>query len=47
MGAVTIRGNLAQILSVLARVWPAAPDVSDVVSPGRKSWPDHRPERKK
>ncbi|MDB4893884.1 MAG: hypothetical protein JWN15_146 [Firmicutes bacterium] len=47
MGAVTIRGNLAQILSVLARVWPAAPDVSEVVSPGRKSWPDHRPERKK
>lgn len=48
-GTVTIRGNLAQILAVLARVWPAAPSVQEVFSPGRQSWPDCRtqPEKEK
>lgn len=42
-GTVTIRGNLGQILSVLGRVWPAAPADRDAFSPGRQSWPDTRP----
>ncbi len=42
-GSVTIKGNLAQILAVLGRVWPAAPEGSrEVVSPGRQHWPDKR-----
>lgn len=45
-GSVTIRGNLAQVLAVLDRVWPAAPDVREVSSPGRQSWPDVRADRK-
>ncbi len=45
-GTVTIRGNLAQILAVLKRVWPTLPDEDDVVSPGRQSWPDTRRNRK-
>jgi hypothetical protein len=44
-GAITIRGNLAQLLSVLARVWPAAPDVKEYVSPGRQSWPEPKPSK--
>lgn len=44
-GTVTLQGNLGQILAVLGRVWPAAPDSREVSSPGRQSWPD-RPERK-
>lgn len=39
-GSIVIRGNLAQLLSVLGRVWPAPPEVREVISPGRKSWPD-------
>lgn len=47
-GTVTFRGNLAQLLSVLARVWPAAPAPAeqDAYSPGRQSWPGRKPERK-
>jgi hypothetical protein len=44
-GTVTLRGNVTQIMAVLARVWPTLPEVRDVVSPGRQSWPD-RPDRK-
>lgn len=44
-GTVTLHGNLAQILAVLGRVWPAAPEVREVFSPGRQSWPDQRSER--
>lgn len=39
-GTITIKGNVAQLLSVLARVWPAAPETRDITSPGRQSWPD-------
>jgi len=39
MGTLTVRGNLAQLLAVLARVWPAPPDVEEAFSPGRQSWP--------
>lgn len=48
-GTITFRGNLAQIMSVLARVWPTLPEVREAFSPGRQSWPDvrePRPERK-
>jgi hypothetical protein len=45
-GAVTIRGNLAQILAVLGRVWPAAPTHTDAFSPGRQNWPSRRTDRK-
>jgi hypothetical protein len=45
-GAITFRGNLAQVLAVLARVWPAAPEVREVFSPGRQSWPDFQREPK-
>lgn len=45
-GAVTIRGNLAQILAVLGRVWPAAPTHTDAFSPGRQNWPNPRADRK-
>lgn len=45
-GAVTIRGNLAQILAVLGRVWPAAPTHTDAFSPGRQNWPNPRTHRK-
>ena len=41
-GMITFRGNLGHILAVLARVWPVMPEVRDVWSPGRQSWPDHR-----
>jgi hypothetical protein len=44
-GAVTFRGNLAQILAVLGRVWPGPPEARDIMSPGRQNWPD-RTERK-
>lgn len=43
-GSLTLRGNLAQLLSVLSRVWPVLPEVREVVSPGRKHWPDIRSE---
>lgn len=39
-GSIVFRGNLAQLLSVLGRVWPAPPEAREVISPGRKSWPD-------
>lgn len=39
-GTVTFRGNLAQIMAVLARVWPAQPGVREAFSPGRQSWPE-------
>ncbi|HWI65375.1 MAG TPA: hypothetical protein VNT75_26380 [Symbiobacteriaceae bacterium] len=39
-GTVTFKGNLAQIMAVLSRVWPTLPDVRDVSSPGRQSWPE-------
>jgi hypothetical protein len=39
-GTVTFRGNMAQLMAVLARVWPTLPEVRDVVSPGRQSWPE-------
>lgn len=45
-GSITLKGNLAQLLSVLERVWPGPPESREVLSPGRKSWPDHRPDRK-
>lgn len=48
-GTITVRGNLAQILAVLGRVWPGAPapqDTRDVASPGRQNWPDRRPKAK-
>ena len=45
-GTVTFKGNLAQLMSVLGRIWPSAPEVREVSSPGRQNWPDHRPERK-
>jgi len=41
-GSITFRGNLTQLLAVLARVWPTPPEVREVVSPGRKSWPDYQ-----
>lgn len=44
-GTVTFRGNIAQLMAVLGRVWPTLPDVREIVSPGRQSWPD-RTERK-
>ncbi len=44
-GTVTLKGNLSQLMAVLARVWPTPPESRDVVSPGRQSWPD-RPDRK-
>lgn len=46
-GSITFKGNLTQLLAVLARVWPTLPEVREVVSPGRKSWPDctHKAER--
>lgn len=40
-GSITFRGNLTQLLAVLARIWPTLPEGREVVSPGRKSWPDH------
>lgn len=40
-GSITFRGNLTQLLAVLARIWPTLPEVREVVSPGRKSWPDY------
>lgn len=39
-GTVSFSGNLAQILAVLARVWPTPPEAREVSSPGRQSWPD-------
>jgi hypothetical protein len=39
-GSILIQGNLGQILAVLERLWPVPPAVREVVSPGRKSWPD-------
>lgn len=46
-GSITFQGNLTQLLAVLARIWPTLPEVREVVSPGRKSWPDynHKPEK--
>lgn len=41
-GSITFRGNLTQLLAVLARVWPTLPEVREVVSPGRKSWPAYQ-----
>lgn len=41
-GSITFRGNLTQLLAVLARIWPTLPEVREVVSPGRKSWPDYQ-----
>ncbi|HEY3364451.1 MAG TPA: hypothetical protein VGK74_05315 [Symbiobacteriaceae bacterium] len=40
-GSVTFQGNLAQLLSVLARVWPVPAESREVVSPGRQNWPDN------
>lgn len=40
-GEITFRGNLTQLLAVLGRIWPTLPEVREVVSPGRKSWPDY------
>lgn len=47
-GTITFQGNLTQLLAVLGRVWPTLPEVREVVSPGRKSWPDrtHKPTEK-
>jgi hypothetical protein len=45
-GTVTFKGNLAQIMAVLARVWPTLPEVRDAFSPGRQSWPDRVSEPK-
>lgn len=45
-GSVTFHGNLAQLLSVLSRVWPVPPENREVVSPGRQSWPDQQDKRK-
>lgn len=42
-GSITFRGNLTQLLTILARVWPVPPEVREVVSPGRQSWPDPSP----
>lgn len=38
-GTITFHGNLTQLLAVLARVWPTLPEVREVASPGRQSWP--------
>lgn len=43
-GTITVSGNLAQLLAVLARVWPAPPKVEEAFSPGRQSWPYVRPQ---
>lgn len=40
-GEIKFRGNLTQLLAVLGRIWPTLPEVREVVSPGRKSWPDY------
>lgn len=40
-GEITFRGNLTQLLAVLGRIWPTLPEVREVVSPGRQSWPDY------
>jgi hypothetical protein len=45
-GTVTFKGNLAQIMAVLTRVWPTLPEVRDAFSPGRQSWPDRVSEPK-
>lgn len=45
-GTVSFTGNLTQLLAVLDRIWPIPPEQREVVSPGRKSWPDHRPSQK-
>lgn len=47
MGTLTVRGNLAQLLAVLARIWPAPPDVEEAFSPGRQSWPYVRNRRER
>lgn len=44
-GTITLEGNLGQILSVLARVWPCTPESGEVSSPGRQNWPARRPAR--
>lgn len=46
-GTITFQGNLTQLLAVLARVWPTLPEVREVLSPGRQSWPDHAPKPEK
>jgi len=46
-GTITVSGNLAQLLAVLARVWPAAPKVAEAFSPGRQSWPYVVPDAEK
>ncbi len=45
-GSITFQGNLTQLLAVLARIWPTLPEVREVISPGRKSWPDYQKQAK-
>jgi len=45
-GSIILKGNLAQLLSVLARVWPAPPDATGPTATGRKNAPGRRPEPK-
>lgn len=47
MGTITVSSNLAQLLAVLSRVWPAPPNVEEAFSPGRQSWPYTRPHAEK
>lgn len=40
-GTFVLQGNLGQLLSVLARIWPTLEESRDAFSPGRQSWPDY------
>jgi hypothetical protein len=42
-GIISFHGNLTQLMSVLNRVWPMPSEAREVASPGRQSWPDHKP----
>ncbi|MGE5672869.1 MAG: hypothetical protein ACM3XM_03155 [Mycobacterium leprae] len=41
-GSITLQGNVTQLLSVLARVWPMPAETWEAESPGRQNWPDHQ-----
>lgn len=46
VGSISFRGNLTQLLSVLARVWPTPPEAQSAPAPGHKPAPGRRPEPK-
>lgn len=45
-GVLTLTGNLAQLLAVLARVWPVQTEAQEVLPAGRRRCPGPRPQRK-